>query len=252
MTTPLALVTGASRGIGKAIALKLAHNGFHVLALARTTEALNALVAEAPKSSIEPLALDMGDLGSVEKALGTLSAREVSVLVNNAGIAPSSSLAKTTLAEFQQVQAVNLAAPFLFCRAFMPAMAARGAGRVVNIASTAAFRGYLYTAAYCASKHALLGLTRSLALEYAAKKVTINAVCPGWTDTDMLSSAVARIEKKTGRSADEAKAAIVGGHPLGRAVSPAEVAEVVAFLTTSPGAAAINGAAYIVDGAESV
>jgi NAD(P)-dependent dehydrogenase (short-subunit alcohol dehydrogenase family) len=131
-------------------------------------------------------------------------------------------------------------------------MVKAGHGRIVNIASTAAKKGFKYTAAYCASKHALLGLTRSLSLDFAAKNVTVNAVCPGWTETDMFAASVQRIAESTGRSQDEARETLAKMNPMHRPVKPEEVAEVVYFLCASQAGAAITGAEYTIDGGETV
>jgi len=149
------------------------------------------------------------------------------------------------------VLAVNVVAPFVLCRALMPRMAQAGGGRVINIASVAALRGMRYTSAYCASKHALLGMTRALALEWAAKGVTVNAVCPGWTETDMLTRALDAVVEKTGRTQEEARAAVLAHNPMGRPVTPEEVASLCLYLA-SPGAAGMTGAALSVDGGEAV
>jgi NAD(P)-dependent dehydrogenase (short-subunit alcohol dehydrogenase family) len=150
----------------------------------------------------------------------------------------------------QRTLAINTVTPFILCRALMPQMADLGGGRVVNIASTAGLKGFRYTSAYCASKHALVGLTRALALEFAQKAVTINAVCPGWTDTDMLSQSVEAIVQTTGRSRDEARTALQQLNPMGRFTTPEEVAELVWFLATSPAAATMTGSTYVMDAGE--
>lgn len=250
MSSPIAVVTGASRGIGRAITQTFAQKGYEVWALARSLEALHALSRQSSPGKIRPLALDAENPGSVEQAARTiLDTHTPSVWVNNAGIAFSASLEETDDALWQRTLAVNVTAPFAFCRAVMPRMAQQGFGRVINIASTAAVRGFKYTSAYCASKHALLGLTRSLAHEYADKKITVNAVCPGWTDTDMASQAVANISKATGRDEAAARARLVQASPLKRMVTPEEVASLVEYLA-SEAASAITGAAYLLDGGE--
>jgi NAD(P)-dependent dehydrogenase (short-subunit alcohol dehydrogenase family) len=145
--------------------------------------------------------------------------------------------------------AVNVTAPFLFCRELMPAMAAAGGGRVINMASTAAVKGMRYTSAYCASKHALLGLTRALAVEYARKGLTVNAVNPGWTETDMLTAAASAVSQGSGRSEAEAKQALASMNAMGRIIQPHEVAALCLFLA-SDAAAGVTGAAYAMDGGE--
>lgn len=251
MTSPAlsAVVTGASRGIGRAIALRFARGGYRVFALARSVEALAALAKEAP--GIEPVAFDASTPDSAAHATAAILGNGAPrVLVNNAGIALAAPLGKTSLEEYERVMNVNVRAPFLLCRELMPAMAKAGGGRVINIASTAAMKGFKYTSAYCASKHALLGLTRSLAVEFAAKKVTVNAVCPGWTDTDMLAQSADNISKATGRSTDEARGALAGMNPMGTLIKPEDVAELCWFLA-SDAAATVTGAAYTMDAGES-
>ncbi len=248
------VVTGASRGIGRAIALRYAQAGWKVWALARSEEALTSLAAEAPKGSVEPVVFDASVPAQVEAVAQRLAkdASQLRALVNNAGVASSAPLAKTTLAETERMFAINVTTPYLLCRELMPKMVQNGGGRVVNIASTAALKGFKYTSIYCASKHALLGLTRALAVEFASKAVTVNAVCPGWTDTDMLKASADNISRATGRSEDEARQTLAKMNPMGRLIKAEEVAELVWFLTTAPAAAPITGAAYSIDGGEAV
>lgn len=245
------VVTGASRGIGRAVALRFATEGYCVWALARTTEALEALSRETAGSEIRPLFFD-----ATQPDAGTKAAKEIlshcapDVLVNNAGIALSAPLARTSDDDYERLMSVNLRAPFMLCRELMPAMAKNGGGRVINIASTAALKGFKYTSAYCASKHALLGLTRALAVEYAQKNITVNAVCPGWTDTDMLARSAQNISQATGRSESEARRVLADMNPMGRLIRPEDVAELCWFLC-SDATAAVTGATYTMDGGES-
>ncbi|XXF79474.1 SDR family NAD(P)-dependent oxidoreductase [Myxococcaceae bacterium GXIMD 01537] len=253
MTTPskTVVVTGASRGIGRAVARAFAREGYAVWALARSAEALEELRREVGES-LRPLAVDVADEAAVLAACDTVRAAGAPwALVNNAGIALSAPLTKTGTEDFQRIMAVNVTAPFLFCRELLPAMAAAGGGRVINVASTAAVKGFRYTSAYCASKHALLGLTRALAVEYARKNVTVNAVNPGWTETDMLGSAAAAVSQSTGRTADEARKALASMNAMGRIIQPEEVAALCLFLA-SDAAASVTGAAYAMDGGETV
>jgi NAD(P)-dependent dehydrogenase (short-subunit alcohol dehydrogenase family) len=249
-----AVVTGANRGIGKAIALAFLRSGWQVLAVARTDASLSTLADEAgaDAKALERLACDVADVVQLQNAIARLSARRPvpAVLVNNAGVSLSAPLEKTGRAELEHLLEVNVVAPYLLAAALVPAMAEAGGGRVVNIASIAGLRGIRYTSAYCASKHALVGLTRALAVEWASRGVTVNAVCPGWTETDMLASAVRTVTEKTGRSAEQARSAILARNPLARAVTPKEVAALVLYLASAE-AASLTGAALPVDGGES-
>ena len=245
-------VSGANRGIGRAIATRFLKEGWEVWGLVRDPASLKP--DPAGTGIFHPVEFDAASEASVLAAAAHL-AREVprlDALVNNAGISLSAPLAKTTSAELARMMAINFTAPFLLCQQLMPAMAKAGGGRVVNVASTAALKGFRYTSGYCASKHALLGMTRALALEFAAKNVTVNAVCPGWTDTDMLATSVDNIVKASGRKTDEARDALLKMNPQGRFVTAEEVAEVVWFLAATKGARAVTGAAYVVDGGETL
>jgi NAD(P)-dependent dehydrogenase (short-subunit alcohol dehydrogenase family) len=249
-----ALITGANRGIGKATALAFLRSGWRVVALARSAASLHALAREAAPcdAALERLGCDVADGAQLQDTIARLRARALvpAVLVNNAGISLSSPLERTGRAELAQVLEVNVVAPYLLCAALVPAMAEAGGGRVVNVASIAGLRGIRYTSAYCASKHALVGLTRALAVEWASRGVTVNAVCPGWTDTDMLANAVRTVREKTGRSAEQARSAILARNPLARAVTAEEVAALVLYLASAE-AASLTGAALPVDGGES-
>jgi NAD(P)-dependent dehydrogenase (short-subunit alcohol dehydrogenase family) len=251
MTTPrkTAVVTGASRGIGRAVALAFTREGYEVFALARSAEALEGLRREAGEA-LRPLPVDVADEAAVLSACRTvLQAGPPRVLVNNAGISLSAPLTKTSTAGLARVMAVNVTAPYLFCRELIPAMATAGGGRVINIGSITAVRGARYTSAYCASKHALLGMTRALAVEYARKSVTVNQVNPGWVETDMFSSAVGAVTQATGRTQAQAREALASMNAMGRIIQPEEVAALCLFLA-SDAAASITGAAYAIDGGE--
>jgi NAD(P)-dependent dehydrogenase (short-subunit alcohol dehydrogenase family) len=251
MTTPrkTAVVTGASRGIGRAVALAFTREGYEVFALARSAEALEGLRREAGEA-LRPLPVDVADEAAVLSACRTvLQAGPPRVLVNNAGISLSAPLTKTSTADLARVMAVNVTAPYLFCRELIPAMATAGGGRVINIGSITAVRGARYTSAYCASKHALLGMTRALAVEYARKSVTVNQVNPGWVETDMFSSAVGAVTQATGRTQAQAREALASMNAMGRIIQPEEVAALCLFLA-SDAAASITGAAYAIDGGE--
>jgi NAD(P)-dependent dehydrogenase (short-subunit alcohol dehydrogenase family) len=251
-----ALITGAGRGIGAAIAERLAHEGARLTLLGRTAGPLEELAARLPASAQAlTLTCDVSDEASVAQAIAAAQARHgaVNILVNNAGQAVSAPIARTTLAHLQQMLAVNLTGSFLCIQAALPAMreaAAAGIpGRIVNIASTAGLRGYAYVSAYSAAKHGVIGLTRSLALELATQAITVNAVCPGYTDTDIVQHSLDRIVAKTGRSRAEALAELTRSNPQGRLVQPAEVADSVAWLC-GDAASSITGQAISVSGGE--
>ncbi|MFP2926260.1 SDR family NAD(P)-dependent oxidoreductase [Pyxidicoccus sp. 3LG] len=243
------VVTGASRGIGRAVALAFAREGYGVWALARNADALASLRSEGGER-IRPHAVDVADEAALLAISKTILAEGAPrVLVNNAGITVSAPLTKTRTEDLARVMAVNVTAPFILCRELMPAMAQSGGGRVINIGSMAAVRGIKYTSAYCASKHALLGMTRALASEYAKKNVTVNAVNPGWVETDMFTSATGAITKTTGRTEEQAREALASQNAMGRIIQPEEVAALCVFLA-SDGAASITGAALAIDGGE--
>jgi NAD(P)-dependent dehydrogenase (short-subunit alcohol dehydrogenase family) len=247
-----ALITGAGRGIGAAIARRLAADGARLSLLGRQRDALEALAAELPAAACaQVLVCDVTEADAVANAWSQAvdAAGPVEILVNNAGQAASAPFGRTTDELWQRMLAVNLTGTFLCTRATLPGMQAAGWGRIVNIASTAGQRGYAYVSAYVAAKHGVIGLTRSLALEVAAKGITVNAVCPGYTETDLLRESLSNVVAKTGRSADEARAEFARHNPQGRIVQPEEVADAVAWLCT-PAAAAINGQSISVSGGE--
>ena len=244
-----ALVTGANRGIGAAIARRLAADGARVTLLVRRRASADALLAVMPAATVVVEA-DVTDAEAMMRACGTATAvAPVDLLINNAGSSESAKFLETDDALFERMLRVHLHGPVLATRALLPGMLARGFGRVVNVASTAGISGYPYVTAYVAAKHALVGLTRALAREVASKGVTVNAVCPGFTDTDLLSASVARIVSSTGRTADEARAALVAGNPQGRPVQPADVASSVARLCRED-ASSVTGQAIVIDGGE--
>lgn len=241
-----AVVTGASRGIGLAVARTLAAHGARVTLMARDEAAL-AAAARSTDGAPDWQVVDVADAGSVAAAFAR--AGTVDILVNNAGQAASAPFGRTDATLWQRMLDVNLTGAYHCIQAVLPGMVDKGWGRIVNVASTAGLTGYRYVAAYCAAKHGLVGLTRALALEVAAKGVTVNAVCPGFTDTDIVRDAVANIVRATGRTEDDARAELASANPQGRLVQPDEVAHAVAWLCM-PGASALNGQAVAVAGGE--
>ena len=254
---PLALITGATRGIGRAIAHALAP-GHPLLLTGRDRHALDALLADLRPLTDHPihgLPCDLADPADRQRLLAHLKnhcdqhSAPIQLLINNAGIATSAPLGRTDDAAWTALLELNLRAPFVLTRALVPGMVHAGWGRVLNIASTAALKGYAYTAAYSASKAGLLGLTRALAVELASKNVTVNAVCPGFTDTGIVARAADNIQAATGRSLDHARATLAKFSPQNRLRSPEEVAALVAYLA-SPAADGITGQALAIDGGE--
>jgi NAD(P)-dependent dehydrogenase (short-subunit alcohol dehydrogenase family) len=240
-----ALVTGGGRGIGAAIARVLSEAGADVTVLGRTRAALEAVVREGAASRFA--VGDVTDGNSLAAALA--DAPPVDILVNNAGAAESAPFRRLDRAQWDRMIAVNLTSVFATTQAVLAGMVARGWGRVVNIASTAGLRGYPYVSAYVAAKHGVVGLTRALALETAKSGVTVNAVCPGYTETDLLDEAVRKVVDATGRSAADVRAEFARGNPQGRMVLPREVAQAVLFLC-GPASGAMTGQAIAVAGGE--
>ncbi len=245
-----ALITGAARGIGAAIARTLAAEGATLSLLGRQRDALEGL-RETLGGEHGVVLADVADAVSVQAAFAQARERAgpLAMLINNAGQAHSAPFAKTTEELWQRMLAVNLTGAFHCTQAALPDMLAAGWGRIVNIASTAGQKGYPYVSAYVASKHGLIGLTRALALEVARKGVTVNAVCPGYTETDILRESVANVVQKTGRSAEQAISDLAAGNPQQRIVRPEEVADAVRWLC-GEAAAAINGQSISVSGGE--
>lgn len=251
LSTHHAVVTGAARGIGRAVAQALAAQGATLTLMGRSLDPLQALARELSGGPHASVAVDVADPASVAQAFA--SAREqvgpIAILVNNAGQADSAPFMKTSLELWQRMLAVNLTGSFLCAQAALPDMLAAGFGRIVNVASTAGLKGYAYVSAYAASKHGVVGLTRSLALEVARKGVTVNAVCPGYTETDILRDSIANAVAKTGRSEAQVREQFTAGNPQGRTVQPEEVSDAVCWLC-SPAASAITGQAISVSGGE--
>lgn len=249
----VALVTGAGSGIGRAIALELARAGAMVALVGRTGSKLDATRAlvEAAGGAAASFPADVTIEGEAARAVNDAVARfgSLTIVVNDAGRGASAPFAKTSLDLWNELVAVNLTGVFLVTRAALPHLLAAGRGRVVNVASVAGLRGYAYVAAYCAAKHGVIGLTRALAVEVAAKNVTVNAVCPGYVDTEMTAETIRNVALKTGKSEAEARAAIEKMSPQKRLFTPEEVAAAVAFLC-GPGGAGISGQAIPVCGGE--
>ncbi len=249
----VALITGGGRGIGRAIALTFASEGAQVAVAARSFEQVEKVAREiADKFSTRalPVVCDVSDVASVERLFKSFNesfGRGPDILVNNAGIAESAPVTKTNDELWQRHLAVNLSGTFYCTRAALPQMLERGWGRIINIASIAGKTGAPYIAAYSASKHGVLGLTRSAALEVAAKGITVNAICPGYVATDMTTRGIENITKKTGLSADQAMESIKKMSPQNRIVEPEEVATLALLLATEEGRG-INGQAINVDG----
>jgi len=250
-----AAVTGGGSGIGAAAARELARQGAKITLMGRRRDRLeavaSAIAAAGGKAAVE--AVDVTDPDAVVSGFASAAERfgPVRILVNNAGTAESAPFSRTSLDLFERMVRVNLIGAFLCSQAVLPAMLEAKAGRIVNVASTAGLRGYAYVAAYCAAKHGLVGMTRALALEIAKTGVTVNAVCPGYTETELLERAVETIAAKTGRSADAARAELAATNPMGRLVTPEEVAVTVAFLCL-PATASITGQAVAIAGGEAM
>jgi NAD(P)-dependent dehydrogenase (short-subunit alcohol dehydrogenase family) len=243
-----ALVTGGGRGIGAAIARQLLALGAAVTVTGRNQGRLEAAAASMGAQAV---AVDVTDSAAIRN--GFAKAAEalgpITILVNNAGIAKAAPFAKTDLTLWDDILRTDLTGAFLCTQAVLPHMLEVGWGRVVNVASTAGLTGMAYCAAYCAAKHGLIGMTRALAVELAAKPVTVNAVCPGYTETDIVEETIANIVAKTGRTREEALAGLVASNPQKRLIKPEEVAEAVAWLCL-PGSASITGQSIAVAGGE--
>ncbi len=244
------LVTGAGSGIGAAVANALAARGARVSLAGRRVDRLEA-VAKGLDGAGNAVAMDVADPASVAAGLAKAVAAQgpVDILVNNAGHAPSAPFLKTSLDTWNNAIAVDLTGVFIVTQAVLPGMLSRGFGRVISIASTAGLVGYPYVIAYCAAKHGVIGFTRALALEVARKNVTVNAVCPGFTETPLLDEAVANIVRTAGLDPEAARARLMATNPQGRFVTPEQVADAVLWLA-SDGSSAINGQAIPVAGGE--
>jgi NAD(P)-dependent dehydrogenase (short-subunit alcohol dehydrogenase family) len=247
----VALVTGAGSGIGRAAALRLARDGFAVAATGRDWTRLHATadaIAAAGGRGIA-VALDVTDAQSVRHGVNDVTERlgAPTALVHSAGVASSAKFADLTVDDWRRTYDVNVVGAFLVTQACLPGMTASRRGRVVLVGSTASVQGFPYVAHYVASKHALLGMARSLALEVAAKGVTVNCVCPGYVDTEMTRRTIETVARTTGRSEEDARRALEAASPQRRLLLPEEVAETIAWLCAD-GAGAISGQALVVNG----
>jgi NAD(P)-dependent dehydrogenase (short-subunit alcohol dehydrogenase family) len=247
-------ITGGGRGIGRAVALAFAREGARVFVVARTAAEVERVAeeirAECGERSASRGVCDVSDSSSVTSAFWEAReffGRGADILVNNAGIAESAKLWDASDEFWQRHIAVNLSGTFYCMREALPSMVERGWGRVINVASIAGKTGAPYVSAYTASKHGVLGLTRSAALEVATKGVTVNAICPGYVDTEMTGHAVENIQAKTGRTAAEALEAIKRMSPQQRLVTSEEVAALALLLASEEGRG-INGQAINIDG----
>ena len=249
-----AIVTGGSRGIGAAIAAEFVGRGAKVTIMARDREKLEAQAAELRGEEGATVAVeqcDVSDASSVTNAFANAIANlgPAYILVNNAGIATSRSFTQLTLDMWNEVVSTNLTGTYLCTSEVLPSMISEGAGRIVNIASTAGLRGYKTMSAYCASKHGVIGLTRALALETAKKGITVNAVCPSYTDTYLTGLAVSNLVSALNKTEDEAMGMLLRSVPAGRLITPEEVASCVSWLC-SPDASGVTGIALPIAGGE--
>ena len=249
LTNLHALVTGGGTGIGAEIARTLAAQGAKLTLVGRRRDKLEEVARDIPSACVAPA--DVTSRAEVDAAFDAARAAHgpIAILVNNAGIAASAPFGRITAESWREVMAVNLDALFHCCQAVLPDLKQAAAGRIVTIASTAGLRGYAYTAAYVAAKHGAIGLTRALAAELARTSITVNAVCPGFTDTAIVADAIDKISGTTGRSAEQAMAELTRFNPQGRLVQPREVADTVLWLC-QPGSGSINGQAISVSGGE--
>lgn len=247
----IALVTGGGRGIGRAVALALARAGADVAVAARSRQELETVAGEVRTTGRRSLAIscDVGERPQVERLVKTVEAElgPPAILVNSAGVAASAKFVETDDDLWERHLRVNLTGTFYVCRAVVPGMIQRRGGRIINIASTSGKVPYLYVAAYCASKHGVVGLTRAMALELARYEITVNAICPGWVETELTDQTIKNIVAKTGIAPEEAVKSLTQMSPQNRLMQPDEIAT-LAVLLASREAYGINGQAINVDG----
>jgi len=249
-----AVITGGGRGIGAAIAEALARLGASVSLIGRNAETLRVTADRIAKDygvKVASASADVADEAAVQQAMSKVTdvLGVPTILVNNAGVAVSAPFLKSNVAFWRNVLDIDLMGSVYCTQAVLPAMLESKWGRIINIASTAGVTGYAYVTTYCAAKHGMIGLTRALAMETARTGVTVNAVCPGYTDTEMTSQTIANITKKTGRSREEALASLVTHNPQGRLIQPSEVADAVVWLC-GDNAASVTGQSIAVAGGE--
>ncbi len=245
------IVTGAGSGIGACIATALAQQGHKLSLLGRRSQPLENTADSIGTDNCQVITCDVADAHAVETAFAEARSGfgAIDVLINCAGMAPTAPFHKLEPSEWQRVIDTNLNGVFNCTSAVIEEMRERNSGRIINIASTAALKGYAYVSAYCAAKHGVLGLTRALALETAKLGITVNAICPGYTDTDIIRDSVTQIVEKTGRSEEQALAQFTDTNPQGRLIQPEEIASTVLWLC-SDAARSVTGQALSISGGE--